>query len=124
MLRILKQTFFTLALSVCASMASAQCVTVALIDDGGKVIIPDGLVTGVMVGEEPVFVTALPEHRSRRVVGSVACPAEVIEPVVDLFNLSCRNEQAMRQASVNNDTSFEVVQQRCVALRQAVAAAQ
>lgn len=102
----------------------AQCVTVALIDEGGQVVKPDGLVTGVLVGDDPVFVTALPEHRERRVVGSVACTPEIIGPVVQLYNLSCRNEQAMRQATVNNDTTFEVVRERCQDLARAVAAAQ
>ncbi len=111
---------FTL-LALSGAQAEAQCVRVALIDDGGQVIKPDGLVTGVLVGDDPVFVSAVPEHRDRRVVGAVACPPEVMAPVIDLYNLSCRNEQAMRQAAVNNATNIDVVRKRCQDLGRAVA---
>jgi hypothetical protein len=111
---------FALGLFAQAAPVSAACVRVALLDDAGSVIKPNGLVIAVMVGESPIFARPLPPHRDRRIIGATECAPEDTKPLVDLYNLSCSTEQTMRQASENNATSFTAVLQRCAELKQAL----
>ena len=113
------------ALSLCLSAQSAfaSCVTVALLDEAGLVIKPNGLVVGIKVGDGPVFVQQLPPYAAQREVGPVSCPRDVIRQVQDLYNLSCRSEQAMMQVAENNTARLAAIRQRCVELRIALASA-
>lgn len=108
---------------VAASSVQAACVRVALLDERGEIIIPDGLVVGMEVGTDPVFPLPLPAHRERKVIGPVKCPREVFEPIRDLYNLSCLTEQARRQASMSNSQSIMVVEHRCQELAAALTSA-
>lgn len=119
-MRFLSLALVLVGLSLAATSAEAGCVRVALLDESGTIIKPDGLVVGIQIGTEPVFPQALPDHHERKVVGPVECPREVIDPVRDLYNLSCASDQAMSQASVNNSQSILVVQQRCQELAAAL----
>lgn len=114
--------FVLLAAGLSVTHAEARCVRVALLDQNGSVVQPNGLVIGIEIGENPVFTQALPEHRNQRVIGAVDCPREVIDPIRNLYTLSCASEQAMRQTSINNSQSVLVVQQRCQELEAALLA--
>jgi hypothetical protein len=121
------RTLYCLALAavvcVLSQNASASCITVALLDEYGAVIKPDGLVIGIKVVDEPVFVNELPSHRERREVFPTACPPEVIKSIQDLYNLSCQSEQAMQQAAESNSTTVDLVRQRCGDLTAALTSA-
>lgn len=106
-----------------ATNSHAACVRVALIDESGVIIKPDGLVIGIEIGDAPVFTTPLPAHHEQRVVGPVACPREVVDPIKNLFDLSCASEQAMRQAAVTNGQDVAYVLQRCEDLAAAIRSA-
>lgn len=123
-MRALSFTLVFVALSFAATVANAGCVRVALLDESGAIIKPDGLVVGLLIGAEPVFPQALPGHRERKVVGPVACPRDVIDPVRDLYNLSCASGQAMRQAAINNAQNIDIVRQRCQQLATALQTAE
>jgi hypothetical protein len=100
----------------------AQCVEVALIDDAGKPILSNGLVTGMVIGDAPVFIAEMPPHRERRVIGPVACPADLTREVTNLYNLSCTSETARRQAAETNGTSLDIILQRCEDMNTALTA--
>ena len=114
-----------LAMSVMLSTqgALASCVTVALLDEAGLVIKPNGLVVGIKVGDAPVFVQQLPPYATQREVGPAACPQEVIRQVRELYNLSCRSEQAMMQVAENNTKRLDAIRQRCTELNTALVTA-
>ncbi len=122
-MRIFFRVFLFLFIYLSAQGASASCVTVALLDEAGLVVKPDGLVVGIKVGSAPVFVQQLPSHATRREVGQVSCPPNVIQQVRSLFDLSCRSEQAMRQVAENNTARLDAIRQRCESLQTALKSA-
>lgn len=105
---------------VTAQSAHAACVKIALLDVAGSVVKPNGLVSGIKVGDKTVFVQTLPPHDSQREIGSVNCTPEIKKAIQNLYNLSCRSDQAMLQAAENNTQRIDVVRQRCVDLRAAL----
>lgn len=109
------------AMCVTAQSAYAACVKVALLDVAGSVVKPNGLVSGIQIGDKTVFIQTLPPHHSQREIGSVACPLEINQAIQNLYNLSCRSGQAMQQAAENNAQRIDVVRQRCLDLRVALA---
>ncbi|MDG2244559.1 MAG: hypothetical protein P8L66_13835 [Rhodospirillaceae bacterium] len=122
-MRISLRTLIFLFVFLSVQGASASCVTVALLDDAGLVVKPDGLVVGIRVGSAPVFVQQLPPHATQREVGQVSCPPNVIQRVRSLFDLSCRSEQAMMQVAENNSARLDAIRQRCVDLQTALKSA-
>lgn len=119
---ILTLAFLISALS--SQTTHAYCVQVALLDDGGQIISPGGLVVGMKVGETPVFNTPIPPHREQKEVREVPCPQDLSREMLDLYNRSCTSERAQQQMSVNNGLPVEAVQKRCVELRVALGSAE
>lgn len=122
-MRTLVGMLFAVVTFFASQYSSASCVTIALLDEAGAIIKPNGLVVGFKIGDTPVFPTAIPNHVSQREVGPTTCSPEVLKPVQDLYNLSCRSDQAMRQVAENNGQQFQAVRQQCVALRAALLSA-
>ncbi|NKB44921.1 MAG: hypothetical protein GKS03_11650 [Alphaproteobacteria bacterium] len=122
-MRIVFSVFFSLMVCFSAQVAVASCVTIALLDDAGAVIKPNGLVVGIKIGADPVFVIQLPPHAAQREVGPTACTPNVIKPIQDLYNLSCRSEQAMMQAAESNARRLDFIMQRCIDLKAALVSA-
>ncbi|MEQ8734675.1 MAG: hypothetical protein RIC29_07110 [Rhodospirillaceae bacterium] len=123
-MRILNIFSVVFMLSILSPTAHASCVTIALLDEAGSVIKPNGLVTAVKVGETPIFVQELPTHTEQREVGVVGCPPEVIRPVQDIYNGSCINDEALQLTATNNGTTLKAVRERCNALAEAISTAQ
>ena len=122
-MRILSSCLIVLSLCLSTQSAIASCVTIALLDEAGLVVKPNGLVVGIKIGADPVFVQQLPPYATQREVGPAACPPEVVRQVQDLYNLSCRSEQAMMQVAENNTKRLDAIRNRCVELRAALASA-
>lgn len=111
-----KPLFFALTLAACVladQRASAQCVEVAFKNDAGQLIVPPGLVVGMMIGDAPVFNVDLPVHRDIKVVRAAPCSNELAREIQRLYNMSCTSERARKQAAETNDTSIDVILQRC-----------
>jgi len=104
-----------------AEAALSSCVRIALIDDAGQVVKPDGLVVAARVGEKNIFFDLLPLHRDRKVVGPINCPASVMQSIYELYNNSCTSERARQQSAVNNNTNKENIRSRCLDLQRTIA---
>lgn len=122
MRNLLSMVFF-LTCVFSGQTAAASCVTIALLDESGAIIKPDGLVVGFKVGDTPIFPTPIPAHVSQREVGPITCSHEIIRPMRGLYDLSCRTDQAMRQTAENNRQQYLVVRQQCSALNAALVSA-
>jgi hypothetical protein len=123
-MRILNIFAAVLLLSMFSPAAHASCVTIALLDEAGSVVKPNGLVTAIKVGQTPIFVQELPTHTEQREVGVVGCPPEVLRPVEDIYNTSCVDEEALQLTATNNGTTVKAVRQQCDALAAAISTAQ
>ena len=113
-----KPLFFALTLAACVladQRASAQCVDVAFKDDAGQLIVPPGFVVGIMIGDATVFGenVDLPVHRDIKVVRAAPCPNEITREIKRLYNMSCTSKRARQQAAETNNTSIDVILQRC-----------
>ncbi len=123
-MRILHTFAVVFVLSMLSSAGHASCVTIALLDEAGSVVKPNGLVTAFKVGQSPIFMRELPAHTEQREVGVVGCPPEVIRPVQDIYNASCLNDEAQQLTARTNGTTVKAVLEQCNALAEAISSAQ
>jgi len=96
-----------------AHSTSAGCVSAVLLDANGQLIMPGGLVVGMLLGGRIITGHEEPPHYEKKQIGEAECPQNLVDYMRALYNNSCPTEQRRIQAATANNTTLDVIRKSC-----------
>jgi len=92
---------------------NAGCVSAVLVDANGQVIMPGGLVVGMLLGGSIITGHDEPPHYEKKQLDEADCPQQLVDYIRALYNNSCPTTQRRIQAATANNTTLDVIRKGC-----------
>lgn len=103
------------------TVAGGRCVEMRFFDEKGVVIPVDPPLTGIMIGDTPLFEGSPPPFARAEGGRFLPCPQALIASVRKTFDDFCTSDERRKQTASANGVDMATVNKRCADLTAALA---